>query len=1000
MATPGPTPVRATFGQAPPPLQGVYMPSPHPQMHPKVRSLSNMPYLAYPSANPSLDLLQLSRTVLLRNLNPSLSLNRLLSEISWGAIEYCKMFEVPAPAHLDGLATVKHCHISFVNASSALSFCRKYNKNLPALRTLQERLDHSDHLKVSLNELRHAPHGTPNLALGGLAKQDFFKVKTLNYINEFNATRAVLIKFELASWDFVTSSKEEVRALCSKYGEIEDFKISKNEKKCEVKFLIHFTSIDSAIKIYEYHIKLMQNENEKSFDQSPQYSPQIMCKYINFHRDRCDRPEHSRSRQSSTTTKINSLSPEPSAVSSPVPSHKKSFNSLCAPVSEVTELDLSTTSIETENLDHDATKSGAIDYSIASDLNSHRILEDYDPNGYAESVSSASGETPRPAPRMRRPIARSESYLLSQSFQYPSGYPVSQPMFPFQFNSDHLNAGNRTLYLGNLHPNTQVEEIANNVRAGGLVESLKYYKNKRICFITFIDPAVALNFHMTHQILHQLIIHGSEVNVGWGKNHSGPLNRDIALAVTAGASRNVFIGLKLATNPEHENKVLPLPSESKLRSDFGKFGDLEQINFYHNNNCGFMNFMNIVDAIKVVELFENSNVDQINQIAGDNGEFYERYRHYKISFGKDRCGNPPKFNYKKKMSPVDGREEVTPPPITSAISSRETVNSINEETAMVFGISTEDPGEHHTSFGSNQGVLEDKNELSGFTQPHETGFSPGNLGNPVASVGSSDDEVLTATNESHNKVIDEDNLNHENADSHKSPLGFSNDEEENGEVRVNVKTDNPVIHHDVSGNEENGQEDNGEDDDDNDKEEEEDDDEDISIIIGSDVTTPSQKRRSKKYYRKHDRVYNHRFGLNDGFGFEWNLTFNSTLSLSSNYGYPRQYPGVYGMGYPGALYYPQETSFFPQSHQMPYYGISQQTVPMGPMYNQDSFSTSTLANKGSYLTSGSLVMAQYLAKYQQDNYIYASNILNNEGSVEDVKEYKGHGKRNSRKSST
>lgn len=920
------------------------------------------------------------------------------------------MFEIAAPPHVDGLETVKTCHISFVSAASAMSFCRKYGKNLSSLRALQERLKNSSHLRVSLNELRH-DHAASGHTQGGLAKQDFFKLKTLNYINEFNATRAVLIKFELAAWDLVSSAKEEIRSLCSKYGEIEDFKVSKNEAKCELKFLIHFTSIDSAIKIYEYHIKLMQNEKEKSFDQENKYSPQLLCKYINFHRDRCDRPEPPRSRQSSTVTKLSSFSSVSSLASSPVPSRRRSFNSLFPLVSEATELDLSSTSngLDTHSIGHEdfneTDKGETLEYTAASDLNSnlgHKALDEFGPNDYAESVSSTSGETARSTSRVRRPAAKSDSFLFSQNSQYPMSYPIQQTPHSFQYNPDPYNIGNRTLYLGNLHPNTQAEEIANNVRAGGLVESLKYYKSKRICFITFIDPVVAQNFYVNHQVLHQLIIHGSEVNVGWGNNYSGPLNRDISLAVTAGASRNVFIGIKLASSQESDKEVIPLPNESKLRSDFSKFGDLEQINFYHNNDCGFMNFMNITDAIKVVELFENSNVDQINQIAGDNGEFYQRYKRYKISFGKDRCGNPPKFNYKKKLSPIDTRE-IIPPQLRSASTSREDVNPINEETALVFGISTEDSGERQTTFNSTLDGHNDEGAFSEFDQ-HEN--NNGDKSEALPSKTEAEDlpedqgQFCSTSGNSVFEHANEDQLDQE------PPQGGNVDQDCDLSKRVTEgaaegNDSNINILEDKQNGENESQVEDEEDDDDDGEDDEDDEDDDISIIIGSDITTSSLKPKTRRSYRKHDKIYNHRFGLNDGFSFDWNQSFNSTLSLSSTYAYPPQYHGGYGMGYPGGVYYPHEASFAPQSHHVPYYGVPQLPMQMAPMYNQGAFSTSVMgSNKGPYLTSGSLVMAQYLAKSQHQNYVYASNILNNDVTVEDVKEYKRQGKRNGRKNST
>ena len=119
-----------------------------------------------------------------------------------------------------------------------------------------------------------------------------------------------------------------------------------------------------------------------------------------------------------------------------------------------------------------------------------------------------------------------------------------------------------------MHPSTTIEEIANNVRAGGLVESINYRPEKRVCFITFIDPNIAYKFFMSHQVLHQLVIHGYEVTVGWANQPSGPLPRDIGVAVSSGATRNVYIGIKTANSSalDSSEKVtkIPLPSEKEL----------------------------------------------------------------------------------------------------------------------------------------------------------------------------------------------------------------------------------------------------------------------------------------------------------------------------------------------------------------------------------------------------------------------------------------------------
>lgn len=50
------------------------------------------------------------------------------------------------------------------------------------------------------------------------------------------------------------------------------------------------------------------------------------------------------------------------------------------------------------------------------------------------------------------------------------------------------NLGNRTIYLGNIHPETTIEEICNVVR-GGLLHHIRYIPDKHICFVTFITSS-------------------------------------------------------------------------------------------------------------------------------------------------------------------------------------------------------------------------------------------------------------------------------------------------------------------------------------------------------------------------------------------------------------------------------------------------------------------------------------------------------------------------------
>ncbi|CAM9010326.1 unnamed protein product [Wickerhamomyces anomalus] len=177
------------------------------------------------------------------------------------------------------------------------------------------------------------------------------------------------------------------------------------------------------------------------------------------------------------------------------------------------------------------------------------------------------------------------------------------------------NLGNRTVYLGNLPKDIKVEEICNVVR-GGLLQNVKYLHDRHVCFITFIDPIAAAQFFAMSQ-LHGLTIHNKRIKIGWGK-HSGPLSNALTLAVSSGASRNIYIG-----NIDVEN---PKFSKEELREKFQEFGEIEQINYLLEKNCVFINFTNISNAI----------------LAIDKIKIDPDFKDLKINFGKDRCGNIPR----------------------------------------------------------------------------------------------------------------------------------------------------------------------------------------------------------------------------------------------------------------------------------------------------------------------------------------------------------------------
>ena len=176
------------------------------------------------------------------------------------------------------------------------------------------------------------------------------------------------------------------------------------------------------------------------------------------------------------------------------------------------------------------------------------------------------------------------------------------------------NLGNRTVYLGNIHPETTIEEICNVVR-GGLLHHIRYIPDKHICFVTFIDPTAAASFYALSN-MQGLMIHNRRLKIGWGK-HSGALPPAIALAVSGGASRNVYVG-----------NLDETWTEDRLRQDFSEYGEIELVNALREKSCAFVNFTNIANAIKAIEAIRGR----------------EEYQRFKVNFGKDRCGNAPRQN--------------------------------------------------------------------------------------------------------------------------------------------------------------------------------------------------------------------------------------------------------------------------------------------------------------------------------------------------------------------
>ncbi|KZO92272.1 hypothetical protein CALVIDRAFT_487858 [Calocera viscosa TUFC12733] len=191
---------------------------------------------------------------------------------------------------------------------------------------------------------------------------------------------------------------------------------------------------------------------------------------------------------------------------------------------------------------------------------------------------------------------------------------VPGQMSPFAGGGGGAAPNMRTVYLGNIHPDTTAEDLCNAVR-GGVLQSIRYMKDKHIAFVTFIDPAAALGFFNIASI-QGLSVNNRRLKIGWGKS-SNPLPPALAVAVQGGATRNVYVG-----NIDDWEKW----SEERLKRDFGEFGDIELINSLREKNCAWVNFTNISSAMKAIEAMR----------------IRPEYAHLRVSYGKDRCANPPR----------------------------------------------------------------------------------------------------------------------------------------------------------------------------------------------------------------------------------------------------------------------------------------------------------------------------------------------------------------------
>ncbi|CAO3613056.1 unnamed protein product [Mucor fragilis] len=178
----------------------------------------------------------------------------------------------------------------------------------------------------------------------------------------------------------------------------------------------------------------------------------------------------------------------------------------------------------------------------------------------------------------------------------------------------------RTLYFGNIHPEATCEDLCNIIR-GGTLYQIRYFPEKHIAFVTFMDPETALTVH-NHASTVGFVIKGRKARVGWGKPSQIP--NVMMMAYQNGATRNIYLG-------GIDDKF----SAEKLRADCARYGEIELVNLCQEKNCAFVNFTSIASAVSALQGLKKFNIE---------------YADLKINYGKDRCSNPWKVMKKGKAA--------------------------------------------------------------------------------------------------------------------------------------------------------------------------------------------------------------------------------------------------------------------------------------------------------------------------------------------------------------
>ncbi|KAI9592845.1 hypothetical protein BDF19DRAFT_387922, partial [Syncephalis fuscata] len=194
----------------------------------------------------------------------------------------------------------------------------------------------------------------------------------------------------------------------------------------------------------------------------------------------------------------------------------------------------------------------------------------------------------------------------------------------------------RTIYLGGLPSNADARDILEQIRAHGVIESIRMLPERGCAFVSFLSAAAASAFHNDYAgsnangnhgannsangngnngsgpalTRRSLVVSGQEIKVSWGKPSPVPLHV-LRAAEEDGATRTVFI-----------SSLVLEDTEPRVRDACEQFGEVETLRWFPDRRIAFAHFTSIADAIRCVAWFRSA-----------TDQWFGRH----VGYGRDRC---------------------------------------------------------------------------------------------------------------------------------------------------------------------------------------------------------------------------------------------------------------------------------------------------------------------------------------------------------------------------